>query len=247
MKPRQPVRNVEDLKRWLGHLKSTRQMSRPYIAVSYAQSIDGSIATADRRPLTISSTKSMRLTHQLRALFDGILIGINTVIADDPQLTVRLVEGSNPQPVVLDTHLRTPVECGLMRRSDRSSWVASSLHNSAEKIAAITRAGAVNVSCPIDPDGLIDLYELVGKLYQLGVRSLMVEGGAKVITSFIHARLVDQFIITVSPMFIGGLPAVVTSAARRLQKLHLSDIHYQQLGDDIVCWARPVWNANEEK
>ena len=240
------IKNLSDLQRCLDHLKTSRQLTRPYIAVSYAQSIDGSIATADRRPLAISGRESMRLTHQLRAIFDGILVGINTVVADDPQLTVRLAQGPNPQPVVLDTHLRTPIDCGLMRRPDRRSWVASSRHNSNEKVAAITRAGAVNLSCPIDGSGLVDLHALVGKLYEMGVCSLMVEGGAKVITSFIRARLIDQFVITIAPMLIGGLQPVSAPFAHRLQPLSLQDVHYQQLGEDMVCWARPVWSSDEQ-
>lgn len=246
MERRHSIQSVEDLRRYLQQLKSARPMARPFVAVSYAQGIDGSIATADRRPLTISGRASMRLTHQLRAAFDGILIGINTLITDNPQLDVRLVKGSNPQPVVLDTHLRTPLGCDLLQRSDRHSWLASSVHNSAEKISAVSRLGAVNLSCPIDGNGLIDLHELVGKLYGMGISSLMVEGGARVITSFICARLVDQFIITISPKFIGGLPVISDVSAERLQSLDLKDVHHQRLGDDLIVWARPVWSADEK-
>lgn len=240
----QAIHSVEELQQCLENLQSVRRMSRPFIAVSYAQGIDGSIATADRNPLAISGKASMHLTHRLRAAFDGILIGINTLLADDPQLTVRLADGNNPQPVVLDTHLRTPGDCNLMRRSDRQSWLASSMHNPKEKISALTRLGAVNLSCPIDRHGLIELHDLVSKLYEMGIGSLMVEGGARVITSFIRARLVDQFIITISPMFIGGLQVLSAASPNQLPPLGLTGIHHQRLGDDLVLWAKPVWDAN---
>ena len=78
---------------------------RPLVTLSYAQSLDGSIARERGKPLALSGPESMRLTHQLRAAHDAILVGIGTVLADDPQLTVRLVEGKSPIPVILDSRL----------------------------------------------------------------------------------------------------------------------------------------------
>jgi hypothetical protein len=90
---------IDDLDR---HLQAVHaggnHNGRPFTLVSYAQCLDGSIATIDHRPLAISGRASMTLTHRLRALFEGILIGINTLLADNPRLTVRLVDGANPQP-----------------------------------------------------------------------------------------------------------------------------------------------------
>jgi hypothetical protein len=116
------IKSIDDLDRHLQAVHTAgNHNGRPFTLVSYAQCLDGSIATIDRRPLAISGRASMMLTHRLRALFEGILIGINTLLADDPRLTVRLVDGTNPQPVVLDTHLRTPAACRLVaaKRSRR--------------------------------------------------------------------------------------------------------------------------------
>ena len=121
---------------------SCRPEGRPFVTVSYAQSIDGSIASRRRRPLPISGPAAMRMTHGLRALHDGILVGIETVLADDPRLSVRLVEGPHPQPVILDTHLRTPVEAHLVQRRDCRSWLVGAEDLPAERVAAMTRAGA---------------------------------------------------------------------------------------------------------
>ena len=104
-------------------LSSFDHPERPFVTVSYAQSIDGSIATRRRRPLPISGPGAMRMTHGLRALHDGILVGIETVLADDPQLSVRLVEGPHPQPVVLDTRLRTPLEARLLKGGNGRPWL----------------------------------------------------------------------------------------------------------------------------
>ena len=90
---------------------------RPLVTISYAQSVDGSIATRDREQLRLSSPSSMVLTHRVRAANDAIVIGINTLMVDDPQLTVRLVEGTNPQPIILDSRLRVPLQARLLSRT----------------------------------------------------------------------------------------------------------------------------------
>jgi riboflavin-specific deaminase-like protein len=243
MDPQRAVRDIDTLQETLHHVNANCQrMERPFILVSYAQSIDGSIATGDRRPLRLSGQASMQLTHRLRSLFDAILVGIDTVLADNPQLTVRLVEGKSPRPVVLDTHLRTPAESRLLQRSDCRSWLASSPSSSETSAGAIMRRGATILPCELDDHGQIDIRRLMGILHGRGVRSLMVEGGAKVISSFIRAELVDLFIITVSPTLIGGLRVVEGQGDSPFSRLNLTDIYYERLEDDLVLWGRPAWN-----
>jgi len=205
------IHGIDGLQVVLSQLADSRfRRERPFVLVSYAQSIDGSIATRDRRPLQISGPASMVFTHRLRSLFDAILVGIGTVVTDDPQLNVRLVQGRNPQPVVLDTHLRIPLESRLLQRSDCASWLVCSKSTSEARAAAVKRAGASVLHCPPDDHGLIDLGHLMTLLHALGIHSVMVEGGARVITSFMHAGLVDLFIITLSPKLIGGLRVIQT-------------------------------------
>jgi riboflavin-specific deaminase-like protein len=182
----------------------------------------------------------MRLTHRLRSIFDGILVGIDTVLADDPQLTVRLVQGPNPQPVVLDTHLRTPIDCRLAQRKDRKAWLASAIGISEDRNAPLARTGIVNLPCRLNVSGQIDLSDLLSNLHDRGIHSLMVEGGAKVITSFILAGLVDLFVITISPAFVGGLQVVDGHKAQSAVKMSLTDTHYEQRGKDLVMWAKPT-------
>jgi len=240
MTPPPSINSIDDLDRHLQAVHATgNHNGRPFTLVSYAQCLDGSIAAIDRRPLAISGRASMTLTHRLRALFDGILIGINTLLADDPQLTVRLVDGANPRPVVLDTHLRTPTACRLLQQNDRTPWLASAVSHLEDRQAALTRAGAVCLPCSLNGEGQIDLHALLQKLQNCGVHSLMVEGGAQVITSFIRAGLADLFIITVSPVFVGGLQAVDGRSTVPLSKLPLTDINYERMEDDLIVWAKP--------
>ena len=122
--------SIEDFRTVIDKAREFRKINgRPFITVSYAQSLDGSIATASRQQMQLSGPESMRLTHQLRACCQSILVGIGTVLADDPSLTVRLVEGKSPQPIILDTRLRTPLDANLVQRSGPSPWIVNGNHN----------------------------------------------------------------------------------------------------------------------
>jgi GTP cyclohydrolase II len=237
------IQGIEDLARGLAHQEAfCLGTGRPFVLLSYAQSIDGSIAARDRRPVRISGPASMELTHRLRALCDGILVGIGTVLADDPRLSVRLVKGPSPRPVVLDTRLRTPLDARLLQRPPRAPWLVSAAANPAERVQAATRVGAEVLACDLDDRGRIHLPRLMDLLHARGVRSLMVEGGARVIASFLEARLVDLIVITLAPLLLGGLPVADGHPETGDWALPLRDTHYEQLESDLVLWARPGWS-----
>jgi 3,4-dihydroxy 2-butanone 4-phosphate synthase/GTP cyclohydrolase II len=238
------IHSIEDLKAQLHHAAQFRaKYDRPFITVSYAQSIDGSIASRDNEPLDLSGPQSWTLTHQVRAVCDAILIGIGTVLADDPQLSVRRVEGKNPQPIILDTHLRTPLDAKCVRREDVSAWLINGKTDSIANRRALEKVGAKPLTCATGPDGKIDLFALMALLSAMNVNSVMVEGGARVITSFLNAKLVDQFIITIAPKLVGGLQVLNSRGLEIAQYLECEQVHYQHLGNDIIVWARPGWKA----
>jgi riboflavin-specific deaminase-like protein len=214
---------------------------RPLVTVSYAQSVDGSIATRNRGQLQLSSHPSMVLTHRIRAACDAIVIGINTLLTDNPQLTVRLIEGPNPQPIVLDSHLRVPLHARLLERTDRHCWLACTNTNDPQRVVAVESRGAEVISCRQDRRGMVDLPDLLHQIGQRGIRSIMVEGGGQVITSFIEARLVDQMIITIAPRLVGGLPVLDRPAAGDGSRLHFDPLSYQSCGPDMILWAQPRW------
>lgn len=236
---------MEELARELNRVEAAfHHPKRPFVTVSYAQSIDGSIATRLRRPLPISGPGAMRMTHGLRALHDGILVGIETVLADDPQLSVRLVAGPHPQPVVLDTRLRTPLDARLLQRTDGRPWLVGALDNPEDRVTAITAAGAEVLPCRREANnGRLDLKQTIGLLYERGIRRLMVEGGARVITSFIRAKLVDLFIITIAPKLVGGLQVMTAPPNGSGAPMALTEVRYERLEDDLVLWARPDWQT----
>jgi 3,4-dihydroxy 2-butanone 4-phosphate synthase/GTP cyclohydrolase II len=234
---------LEALQEKLATAKSMhRSVTRPFIAVTYAQSLDGSIATRDRQQIRISNDASMRLTHQLRICFDGILVGIGTILSDNPRLNARWVKGKNPQPLVLDTHLRTPIHSNLVQRTDQSSWIVAGRACAPDKRGDLERAGARIFPCDVDTDGRIDLQALMALLARRKIGSLMIEGGARIITSFINAQLVDQIIITISPQLIGGLPVIDERGLQAMTHLSLDRVEYEFAGKDIIVWAQPAWN-----
>lgn len=220
---------------------------RPTVTLSYAQSLDGSIAMSRGTPYALSGTESRVLTHKLRSTHDAILVGINTVIADNPHLTVRLVEGQSPLPIVLDSHLRLPLNSNLLK-SKAPPLIATTTSASREKQESIRGLGAKIIRTLPDERGWVDLHSLLSALANLGIKSVMVEGGARVITSFLSQHLVDWVVITIAPTFLGGLHALENPLISCSQGcINLNDlpefknVGYEQVGKDIVFWSALSW------
>ncbi len=203
------------------HLRAT---GRPLVTLSYAQGIDGSLAQVRGTPLALSGPEARHFTHQLRAAHDAILIGIGTMLADDPRLTARGVDGDSPQPVILDTHLRTPPTARVFQHPR-----APLIFCAPAAAAPLPRGEAIPVT--LDPAGRLDLCAVLDQLARRGLASLMVEGGAAVITSFLAAGLADQVAITIAPVFVGGMRSVETSLESATRLTHLQTF---PLGEDTL-------------
>ena len=207
----------------------------PYITMTYAQSLDGCIAWSKGETLQLSNPQSRKLTHQVRALHDAILVGINTVLRDDPRLNVRLVPGENPQPVVVDSQLRFPLNACLLRDPCVRPIIVAGHDADADRERQLLAAGAQVIRIQEGENGLLDLAQLFQRLKQRGLRSVMVEGGATIITSMLRSRLADQFLLTVAPRFVGGLRAVKSQNGAAFDRLpRLCNVHYQWLADDLI-------------
>ncbi len=223
------------------HLEQARQHARnraaPVTTLTYAQSIDGCIAPPAGGTLQLSNLQSQKLTHQVRSLHDAILIGVNTVLIDDPQLTVRLVKGRNPQPVVVDSRLRFPFEARLLSDPCVRPIIMCGNHACHKKEQELIRAGARIIRTPLKEDGAIDLPRAMVRLKQLGFHSVMVEGGARIISSVLACQIADLLMLTICPRFVGGLAAVKPLCCHSHARMpELGKLHYQSLaGDLIVC------------
>jgi riboflavin-specific deaminase-like protein len=238
-----------DLEDWLDRLPYLadafrRRHHRPLVTVSYAQSVDGSIATRNREQLQLSSSQSMILTHRIRSSCDAIAIGINTLLTDNPQLTVRLVEGNNPQPIILDSNLRIPSKARILERHDHRCLLACTENNKADRISEVQGLGAEVIRCQPDHKNRVDLPHLLNQLGKRGITSIMVEGGSQVITSFLESRLVDQMIITIAPRLVGGMPILAQPPMINGARLSLNPLSFRSCGPDIILWAQPQWHES---
>ena len=219
-------------------------IDRPRVTLTYAQGLDGSIAARSGTPLSLSGAEAMRYTHQLRAAHDAILVGIGTVLSDDPQLNVRLIDGPSPRPIVLDSNLRCPLTARCLEAS-RRPIVATTDRAAASRWRDLEEQGVTVLSIPAcsDDDAYLDLSALLGVLAAHDVQSIMVEGGAQVITSFLRARLVDRLILTIAPVLIGGAHGVINLLSADGQGFpRLQQTTWQQLGDDWVVAGVPTWS-----
>ena len=203
----------------------------PTVTLTFAQSLDGSIARHRGQPLALSGQGSMVMTHRLRAEHDAILVGIGTVLADDPSLTVRLVEGEHPQPIIVDSQLRCPIDARLI---GRNCWIATTANANPRIKQQLETRGAKIIVLPSTDDGKVSLTALLDWLAEQSIRSLMVEGGARIMQRFLQEQLVDRVIVTIAPLFVGGLKAICTLP----DNVQLQDVTYEQIGNDLVVSGR---------
>jgi len=166
----------DEMESWLDHRPIPAD--RPLVTLAFAQSLDGSIAQEAGRPVLLSGPQSQLLTHRLRRWHDGILVGIGTVLSDDPQLTVRLLPGQSPRPIVVDSRLRFPVEARMLE-NDLKPWIAT-VNGSSRRGQMLKERGASLLEVESGPGGRVDLSRLLLQLRRQGVERLMVEGGATV-------------------------------------------------------------------
>jgi 3,4-dihydroxy 2-butanone 4-phosphate synthase/GTP cyclohydrolase II len=213
---------------------------RPLVTLAFAQSLDGSIAAAPGRRTVLSSQPSLAMTHRLRAMHHGILVGIGTVLSDDPQLNVRYATGPHPRPVILDSRLRTPPKARLLSE-DPFPWIAHHDGNDANS-APLEHAGAILLRLPSNVEGGLDLIAVLDELRLRGVRRLMVEGGSRVIRSFLRERLVDTLVLTIAPRLLGGLQPWIGFALAGDPPV-LTTPAWAQVGPDMLVWSPLNWSV----
>jgi len=179
-------------------------MCLPYITISYAQSIDGKIATKTGDSKYISSQKTLKLAHKLRKESDAVIVGINTVLRDNPRLTCRHVKGKNPVRVVFDSSCSTPPSSHIIKTSGETKTIICATGSPNGKSRILTDLGAEVLFIAPDSKGHVDPGEAVARLCSMGLCGLYLEGGGKLITSFLRQGLVNRMIIVTAPILIGN-------------------------------------------
>ena len=213
----------------------------PFVTIKYAQTLDGRIATAKGQSQWISSPPSLKFVHRLRARHDAILVGVGTVLQDDPELTVRLVRGRNPIRIVVDSHLKITESAKLLRTAFQTQTMIATTQNSTSPRAKLLAAmGAHILRIDADAQGKVDLKKLLKALASRNISSVLVEGGSQIITSFLQQNLVNRLVAVIAPKILGrGTDAVGDlqisdlGAARMLSLKKVA-----RLGHDIVIDSR---------
>ena len=213
----------------------------PFVTVKYAQTFDGRIATASGQSQWISSEAARKFAHQLRAGHDAILVGAQTVIQDNPELTVRHVRGRNPLRVVVDSGLRIPAQAKILQnQSDAKTLIATTKTADDPQFQRIAASGIEIINIAADNQGKVDLKKMFKIFAARGISSILVEGGAKIITSVLQNDLACRLVAIIAPKIIGrGIEAV--------GDLQISDLKYakqlsfqiiKRLGPDIMIDSR---------
>ena len=206
----------------------------PFVTLKFACSLDGKIATSSGESQWISGEASRKFSHHLRDINDAILVGVGTVLKDNPSLTTRLVEGKNPVRVIVDSNARTPLDAKVLDKSARTI-IATTSNAPTEKISALKNLG---VEIIFAGDGQVDLKILMHELARREITSVLVEGGGTINFSMLKENLVDKIFAFVAPKIIGGKNSLTAVEGAGFEKLsdavNLKNFTAQKLGEDFL-------------
>jgi 3,4-dihydroxy 2-butanone 4-phosphate synthase/GTP cyclohydrolase II len=221
-----------DVSRLLGHVEA--RIDRPYTVLKYAQTLDGRIATACGDSKWISGEDERRVSHALRAASDAVLVGVGTVLADDPQMTVRMVPGVSPMRVVLDSRLRTPPSAQILN-ADAATLIVTTHQAPPDRRSAMSDRGVMVRVAECGADG-VAIRPALRALHDEGVDTLLVEGGGRVITSLLAAGVVDRIIVAIAPTIIGAGTQAVGDLGIALvaDGMRLANPCVSAAGDDLL-------------
>ena len=217
---------------------------QPFVTLKVASTLDGKIATAQGESRWITGREARKMVHRLRARSDAILVGIGTVLADDPSLTVRtgLPRGRAPLRVVLDPSLRIPMTAKVLTDGQAPTVIVTTASGSPTKRATLEKKGAHVVVLPAR-HGRISWRGLLKELGRRGIASLLIEGGAEVSASALREGVVDRVLFFLAPKILGGLDAISAvggeSPAHLRDAVNLKTMTVTRVGPDILVEGRP--------
>ncbi len=218
---------------------------RPFVIAKTAMTLDGWTATATGHSRWVTNERSRAWVHRLRNQVDGILVGIGTVTADDPLLNTRLGRGRGKDPVriVVDTHLRIPVNARVLGSTRGSeTLIAVGEEVTSRRLKRLEREGVSFLRCP-KKEGRVDLRALMDRLGKRSITSVLLEGGSTLLGAMIREKLVDKFCIFKAPKILGGSDGKPMASGRgpvRMDRsIPLRDVQVRRFGDDILIVGYP--------
>jgi diaminohydroxyphosphoribosylaminopyrimidine deaminase/5-amino-6-(5-phosphoribosylamino)uracil reductase len=217
----------------------------PFVTVKIAATLDGRIATRTGDARWISSEASRNIVHRMRHAYDAILVGVDTVLRDNPMLTTRIgadalggCQPKNPLRIVLDTHLRIDPSSNILHHRDTSqTWLVAAEPVVAENRKRLERENVRIIPCPIRQNR-IDLHALMPLLGEKRITSLLVEGGSRIVGSFLRCALVDKFVGFYAPKMLMGDDGVPICSGPGVEQmadcLKLKDIAVSRIDQDVM-------------
>lgn len=209
----------------------------PYVTLKAGMTIDGAVATASGESQWITGAESRFAVHQLRDTHDAIMVGIGTVLADNPRLTTRLPQGGgkNPLRIIVDSTLRTPTPAALLAEAGQTLILTTA----AASTANVERLQAANVEIlrVAGTAGAVDLSAAMRQLGERGIQSILLEGGGRLHHGALHAGIVDRLCIFIAPLLLGGsgLPLFCGHGVTNLKDaFRLRQLHVERYGDDLL-------------
>jgi diaminohydroxyphosphoribosylaminopyrimidine deaminase/5-amino-6-(5-phosphoribosylamino)uracil reductase len=221
--------------KWIEHKK-------PFIVLKAAMTLDGKIATATGQSKWITNETSRAYGYKLRDIYDGIMVGINTVIEDNPMLTARVDGGKNPIRIVVDSSLKIDINANVVQDKSAKTIVATTDKADKDKILKLQAQNVDVIVVDKDENDKVDIEKLLNILGQQNICSILVEGGATLSGSFVAKKLVDKVYFFIAPKIIGGkeakTPVAGTGILNLQEALTLKDIQIEKLEEDILIIGR---------
>lgn len=209
----------------------------PFIVLKSGMSLDGKIATYSGESKWITSKESREDSQNLRNRLHSIMVGVNTVIEDDPELTCRINTEKKLTRIIVDSNLRIPLDSKVVKNQDKLTIIATTLSADENKKQALRDLGIKVIEVP-EKNGRVDLKGFVKKLGKEGIDSILIEGGGTLNFSALEENIVDKVIFYIAPKILGGEHSKNSIAGRGFSRLDdavkLKDINYRTIGEDLV-------------
>ena len=217
------------------------QTKLPFVVLKSALTMDGKTATANGDSRWITSDRSRREVHRLRGVVDAIMVGVGTVLTDDPQLTCRVPGGKDPMRVVVDSTLRIPRHAALLSVKSKAGTLIATCSRDAARLEAVRSRGARILSCR-ESGGQVDLADLLRRLGEIGVQSILLEGGSHLAGAALRAGLIDRCMIFLAPKLVGGAGIGLFAGdgvAMMGDAIRLEGMTVRRVGVDLVIEGTP--------
>ncbi|MDD2366269.1 MAG: bifunctional diaminohydroxyphosphoribosylaminopyrimidine deaminase/5-amino-6-(5-phosphoribosylamino)uracil reductase RibD [Desulfuromonadaceae bacterium] len=221
---------------------------KPYVTYKCAMTLDGKTATMTGDSRWISSAESRSYVHKLRAENDAIMVGVNTVIADNPELTVRHIKGDSPLRVIVDSKLRTPENAKVLSETLSHGTLLATTETDLQLHLPYIQAGATVIICE-SLNGRVNMNDLLSKLGERGVQSILLEGGSCLAGDALLRGLIDECIFFFAPKVIGsdGLsPFKITGNAAISDSTRFNELKIRRIGSDIMVVTRPELKCSQD-